>query len=143
MSKNVSGMANAIRELKSQDKYIIVVEHDLAILDYLSDKICLFYGKPNAFGIVSHPQGVREGINIYLNGFIKDENVRFRDEPIRFHDKPPKEDSEEPLKILFDFNRMRKTLGDFDLEVEGGAVKEGRSSVSSVRTASERPPSSS
>ncbi len=118
-------MANVIRELKSTNKYIIVVEHDLAILDYLSDKVCLFYGKPGAYGIISHPQGVREGINIYLNGFIKDENVRFREEPIRFHEKPPKEDVEGGAKILFEFDRMEKTLGSFYLKVDGGLVKTG------------------
>lgn len=118
-------MANIIRELKEDGKYIIVVEHDLAILDYLSDKICLFYGKPGSFGIVSHPQGVREGINIYLNGYIKDENMRIREEPIRFHEKPPKEETDTKPKMYFRYGKMHKTLGDFELDVDGGIVNEG------------------
>lgn len=117
-------MANAIRDLKTEEKQIIVVEHDLAILDYLSDKVSLFYGKPGSYGIISHLQGVREGINIYLNGFIKDENVRFRDEPIRFHEKPPKEDQGKS-KLYFDYATMTKKLGDFELRVDGGIVNEG------------------
>jgi len=48
--------------------YIIVVEHDLAVLDYLSDHICLLYGFPGAYGVVTHPSGVREGINQFLDG---------------------------------------------------------------------------
>ena len=58
--------------------YIIVVEHDLAVLDYLSDYICLLYGFPGAYGVVTHPSGVREGINQFLDGFIASENMRFR-----------------------------------------------------------------
>ncbi|MFX0012435.1 MAG: ribosome biogenesis/translation initiation ATPase RLI, partial [Candidatus Hermodarchaeota archaeon] len=82
-------MAKLIRTLTEQDKVVIVVEHDLAILDYLSDYISLFYGEPGVYGIISHPQGVRVGINIYLNGYIKDENVRIRESPIQFHERPP------------------------------------------------------
>ncbi len=118
-------MANAIRDLRSEGKYLIVVEHDLAILDYLSDKICLFYGKPGSYGIISHPQGVREGINIYLNGYIKDENMRFRDEPIRFHEKPPREEGEGKTTLFFQYGKMKKVLGDFELELDGGIVNEG------------------
>ncbi|MHA1749967.1 MAG: ribosome biogenesis/translation initiation ATPase RLI [Promethearchaeota archaeon] len=118
-------VANLIRSLKEDNKYVIVVEHDLALLDYLSDKISLFYGKPAAYGIVSHLQGVREGINTYLNGFIKDENVRFREEPIRFHEKPPKESEYEISKIYFEYNSMDKQLGNFSLHVNGGVINEG------------------
>ncbi|VDK73537.1 unnamed protein product, partial [Anisakis simplex] len=58
--------------------YVIVVEHDLAVLDYLSDFICCLYGVPGAYGVVTLPSGVREGINIFLDGFIPTENMRFR-----------------------------------------------------------------
>ncbi|MEX2681459.1 MAG: ribosome biogenesis/translation initiation ATPase RLI [Candidatus Sigynarchaeota archaeon] len=118
-------VADAIRALKGEGKYLVVVEHDLAILDYLSDKICLFYGKPGSYGIISHPQGVREGINIYLNGYIKDENIRFREEPIRFHEKPPREDGEGKLTIFFQYMKMTKKIGDFELKIDGGIVNEG------------------
>ena len=82
-------VAKAISSLKEDEKTVIVAEHDLAILDYLSDQICIFYGDPGVYGIVSHVHGVRVGINIYLEGYIPDENVRFRKEPIIFHVKPP------------------------------------------------------
>ncbi|MCW4054983.1 MAG: ribosome biogenesis/translation initiation ATPase RLI, partial [Candidatus Bathyarchaeota archaeon] len=77
-------VARAIRSLKEQDKTVIVAEHDLAIIDYLSDQICVFYGQPSVYGVVSHVHGVRTGINIYLQGFIPDENIRFRKEAIMF-----------------------------------------------------------
>ena len=82
-------VARAIRSLKEQQKTIVVAEHDLAIIDYLSDQICLFYGEPGVYGVVSHVHGVRTGINIYLQGFIPDENIMFRKESIIFHEKPP------------------------------------------------------
>jgi translation initiation factor RLI1 len=64
--------------------YVIVVEHDLSVLDYLSDFICCLYGKPGAYGVVTLPFSVREGINIFLSGFVPTENLRFRDESLTF-----------------------------------------------------------
>ena len=60
------------------------MEHDLSILDYLSDYICCLYGTPGAYGVVTLPSSVREGINIFLNGFIPSENMRFREEKLTF-----------------------------------------------------------
>ena len=55
---------------------------DLSVLDYLSDFICCLYGKPGAYGVVTMPFGVSEGINIFLAGFVPTENLRFRDEAL-------------------------------------------------------------
>ena len=60
------------------------MEHDLSVLDYLSDFICCLYGKPGAYGVVTLPFSVREGINIFLAGFVPTENLRFRDESLTF-----------------------------------------------------------
>lgn len=85
-------------------KYIVVVEHDLSILDYLSDFICVLYGVPSAYGVVTMPFSVRDGacvcqvtrslclpcvflnagINIFLAGFVPTENLRFRAEALTF-----------------------------------------------------------
>ena len=73
-----------IRSLVSHEKYVIVVEHDLAILDYLSDYTCCLYGVPGVYGVVTLPFSVKEGINIFLAGFIPTENTRFRDEGLDF-----------------------------------------------------------
>ncbi|VDP19201.1 unnamed protein product [Echinostoma caproni] len=64
--------------------FVIVVEHDLSVLDYLSDFICCLYGVPGAYGVVTMPFSVREGINIFLDGMIPTENLRFRDTPLVF-----------------------------------------------------------
>ena len=79
--------ATAIRRLIEATKYVIVVEHDLAVLDYLSDYICCLYGVPGAYGVVTMPAGVRDGINIFLDGFIPTENLRFREDPLIFKGK--------------------------------------------------------
>ena len=116
--------AKAIRKLVEDEKIVIVAEHDLAVLDYLSDQICIFYGTPGVYGIVSHVHGVREGINIYLQGYIADENIRFRREPIIFHVKPPTISWESGEKLL-EWNQMKKSYEGFTLEVEQGEVWRG------------------
>ena len=73
-----------IRELLSPDIYVIAVEHDLSVLDYLSDFICCLYGQPGAYGVVTMPFSVREGINIFLAGFVPTENLRFREDSLTF-----------------------------------------------------------
>ncbi len=117
-------VAKAIRSLKEDEKTVIVAEHDLAILDYLSDQICVFYGDPGVYGIVSHVHGVRVGINIYLEGYIPDENVRFRKEPIIFHVKPPVAGltAGEPL---LKWSEIKKSFGEFEFQAVSGEVKRG------------------
>lgn len=55
--------AQAIRNLLDDNTYVVVVEHDLSVLDYLSDFVCCLYGVPGAYGVVTMPSGVREGNN--------------------------------------------------------------------------------
>jgi len=117
-------VARAIRSLKEQEKTIIVAEHDLAIIDYLSDQICVFYGDAGVYGVVSHVHGVRTGINIYLQGFIPDENIRFRREPIIFHEKPPAL-SVGAGETLLSWNQLEKTFEGFKLVAEPGEIKRG------------------
>ncbi len=117
-------VARAIRSLKEQEKTIIVAEHDLAIIDYLSDQICVFYGDAGVYGVVSHVHGVRTGINIYLQGFIADENIRFRREAIVFHEKPPAV-SAGAGETLLSWSQLEKTFKGFKLVAEPGEIKRG------------------
>jgi len=80
------------RSLVRDDDYIICVEHDLSVLDYLSDFICVLYGKPAVYGVVTLPASVREGINIFLDGNIPTENLRFREESLQFRIADTSED---------------------------------------------------
>jgi ATP-binding cassette subfamily E protein 1 len=117
-------VARAIRSLKEQQKIVIVAEHDLAIIDYLSDQICVFYGEPSVYGVVSHVHGVRTGINIYLQGYIPDENILFRKQSIIFHEKPPSL-SAGAGETLLTWNRLEKKFEGFQLTVETGEIKRG------------------
>src|SRR5918912_589693 len=77
-------VAKVIQELAKEGKNVMVVEHDMTLLDYLSDYICVLYGEPGAYGIVSDPQSTKLGINNFLEGFLPTENVRFRDKAFKF-----------------------------------------------------------
>ena len=116
--------AKAIRSLKNDEKTIIVAEHDLAIIDYLSDQICIFYGEPGVYGIVSNVHSVRTGINIYLQGYIPDENVRFRKEAIVFHEKPPTV-SFGAGEMLLKWKQIEKTYEGFKLVAHKGEIRRG------------------
>merc|ERR1711970_9516 len=108
--------AIAIRNLINPDKFIIVVEHDLSVLDYLSDFVCCLYGVPGAYGVVTMPFSVREGINIFLDGFVPTENLRFREDALVF--KVSENASEEEVKRMtrYDYPSMKKTLGTFKIK---------------------------
>ena len=99
----------------------MVVEHDLSVLDYLSDFICCLYGIPGVYGVVTVPFSVREGINIFLDGYVPTENLRFREESLVF--RVAESAAEEEVKRLhhYEYPRMVKTLGDFKLSVETGS----------------------
>lgn len=130
--------AQVVRSLLTDDNYVIAVEHDLSVLDYLSDFVCCLYGKPSMYGVVTLPHSVREGvpgyntctcvllimatgINVFLDGFIPTENLRFREEALSFK---MNETAEEPIADVtrhYSYPSMSKTLGSFKLEVEAGA----------------------
>jgi len=78
-------MAKTLRSLQEHDNYIVIVEHDLSIMDYVSDYTCLFYGMEGVYGVISDAFNVRDGINIYLDGYLPTENMRFRDYSISFN----------------------------------------------------------
>jgi len=109
--------ALAIRGLCQDNRYVIVVEHDLSVLDYLSDFICCLYGTPGAYGVVTMPFTVREGINIFLDGFVPTENLRFREESLTFKVSENAEEDEVKKMRRYSYPNMEKTLKSFHLEV--------------------------
>ncbi|EMD00986.1 hypothetical protein BAUCODRAFT_192020 [Baudoinia panamericana UAMH 10762] len=109
-----------IRSLLGPDKYVIVVEHDLAVLDYLSDYICVLYGKPAVYGVVTAPFSVREGINIFLDGNVPTENLRFREESLQFRIGEAGEEYLVDKSRGYNYPKMTKTLGSFNLTIETG-----------------------
>lgn len=108
-----------IRELLTPSNYVVVVEHDLSVLDYMSDIVCCLYGEPGAYGVVTMPYGVREGINIFLDGFIPSENIRVRKEPLTFK----LTDNLEAFKRShsYKYPTSTKTYGSFTLNIQEGS----------------------
>lgn len=112
--------ARIIRSLLRPDDYVIVVEHDLSVLDYLSDYVCVLYGKPAVYGVVTLPHSVREGINIFLDGHIPTENLRFRDESLTFRITEGPEELYSDKSRTFGYPAMQKALGNFNLRIDAG-----------------------
>src|ERR1700730_680551 len=112
--------AKTIRSLIGPETYIICVEHDLSVLDYLSDFICVLYGMPSVYGVVTFPASVREGINIFLDGNIPSENLRFREESLTFRIAEAADEFMADRTRAFDYPKMEKTLGGFHLRIEAG-----------------------
>jgi len=111
--------ATVIRGVQEDQKYVIVVEHDLAVLDYLSDFVCCLWGRAGAYGVVTAPFSVREGINVFLDGFIPTENMRFREVSLTFKVAEASEAAEVRAHRR-PYPRLVKTLGTFKLTVEAG-----------------------
>jgi ATP-binding cassette subfamily E protein 1 len=96
----------------------------LATLDYLSDFICVLYGVPGTYGVVTMPYSVREGINIFLDGMIPTENLRFRDESLTFKISENADEVQAPKTRRHAYPAMTKTLGNFKLHVDPGEFSE-------------------
>ena len=116
--------ARLIRELaEEEDKSMLVVEHDLAILDLLADSLHVAYGQPGAYGVVTKPKSVRNGINEYLAGYLENENMRIRPSPIEFEEHAPRPVSR--AQTLAEYPDLTKSYGEdeFSLDVEGGTIR--------------------
>jgi len=111
-----------IRRL-AEKRRILVVEHDLVVMDYLADYVNIIYGTPGAFGVVALPKTTRQGITAYLEGYLQEENVRIRQESVKFEVKPPSTADKE--EILLSFQPLKKRYPNFTLETQAGEVYRG------------------
>ena len=98
----------------------MVIEHDLIILDAMADLVHLMYGKPSAYGVVSNPHTTKAGINIYLQGYLPQENIRFRDKPIIFEKRAPL--NADYTEELISWEGFEHQLGDFSLTSDAGRL---------------------
>ncbi len=119
-------VSKVVRELIPKNSYVVVVEHDLAVLDYISDYVTIVYGEPGAYGIFSKVYSVGSGINHFLLGYLPAENMRIRKEPIKFHVRAEAPERELGYKVTYlTWPNMIKKLGRFTLAVEAGEVYKG------------------
>jgi ATP-binding cassette subfamily E protein 1 len=117
-------VSKAIRELAEEHgKAVIVIEHDLAVLDSLAENVHLMYGKEGAYGVVALPRTVRTAINVYLSGEMREENIRFRNYAIEFEEHPPRH--EWTGTTLVEFQPLKKQQGEFSLSTGAGEIKQG------------------
>ncbi|MFH0808807.1 MAG: ribosome biogenesis/translation initiation ATPase RLI [archaeon] len=114
-------VSDFLREI-SKDKTLIVVEHDLLILDYLTDYVNVFFGGQGSFGLVSGVKSSKVGVNAYLEGFLKEENMRIRDKALKFDFTRNAGLSGSRIATWPDFSL--KFGEGFELDVKGGAINE-------------------
>jgi ATP-binding cassette, sub-family E, member 1 len=107
-----------IRDLADEKTAVVVIEHDLIILDYMTDLLNIMYGQEGAYGIVSGLKSTREGINSFLEGFLKEENIRFRNHAIKF-EKVQDKQLATPVELT-SWSKITKRLGNFELSAEEG-----------------------
>jgi len=116
-------VAVILREL-AERKPVLMAEHDLTILDYVSSYVYLIYGEENVYGVVSHVKNSRVGINEYLQGFLKDENVRFRDHEIAFSTYSEGEIKTAPIMKYVGLSKSFKD-GGFSFASDSGEIRKG------------------
>jgi ATP-binding cassette subfamily E protein 1 len=117
--------ARLVRELaEREDRSMLVVEHDLAILDLLADTIHIAYGQSGAYGIITPPKSVKNGINEYLSGYLENENMRIRQTAIEFEEHAPRTASTGDVVIEYPALEKSYGEGEFTLEVEAGTIRE-------------------
>ncbi len=118
-----TGVAKVIQGLADMNKSVMVVEHDLTLLDSLSDYIDVLYGEPTAYGIVSSVLSTKVGINVFLDGYLPQENVRFRDKRFTFVASTSNDDVFSDT-IIMKYPAMTKTYQSFSLDISGGEIRQ-------------------
>lgn len=115
-------VAALIRELADSGKAVMVVEHDLATLDFLTDVIHIVYGQGSVYGVISTVYSSRRGVNTYLSGYIKDSNVRFRSEELSFTAKGQIFKGRDKA---VDYPDIEVKLGKFSLKIDSAHLYAG------------------
>jgi ATP-binding cassette subfamily E protein 1 len=117
-------VSKLIRSIAEKGKYVLLVEHDITFLDYASDYVQIVYGEPGVYGIVSALYPSRSGINALLDGFLPQENTRFRDKSITF-DVTTSVETQQSQEVIARYGALRKAFPGFELEVSAGEITSG------------------
>ena len=119
-----AGVARVIHSLAEIGKSVMVVEHDMTLLDYLSDYIEVLYGVPAAYGIVSGIMSTKVGINVFLDGYLPNENVRFRDKKFTFEASTSQDEFQQGEPII-SYTKLVKKYPSFSVTIDPGSVGKG------------------
>lgn len=117
-------VARTIQNLSKIGKTVMVVEHDLTFLDFLSDYIEVLYGEAIAYGIVSGVMSTKVGINVFLDGYLPSENVRFRDKKFTFDASASTDEFQEENEVIT-YPALEKKYPSFSVTIEAGRVRKG------------------
>ena len=109
-----------IKSLATPTTAVMVVEHDLIILDYIADLVQIMYGREGAYGIVSGPKPTKTAINVFLGGFLKEENIRFRNYAIQFSATPPVHQRSSP--VIVTWKNLSKRMDSFTFAAHHGSI---------------------
>ena len=120
-----TSVARVIHGLAKIGKSVMVVEHDLTLLDYLSDYIDVLYGEPAAYGIVSKVLSTKVGINVFLDGYLPNENVRFRDKKFTFDSSATTTENFQVGSEIISYPLLEKKFPAFSVTIEPGKVSKG------------------
>ena len=119
-----TSVAKVIQNLAKIGKSVMVVEHDLTLLDYVSDLIEVLYGISSAYGIVSNVLSTKVGINVFLDGYLPNENIRFRDKKFSF-DVSTTAGQFLEAETVIKYPILEKKYSTFSVTVEAGQVHKG------------------
>jgi len=120
-----TNVARVIHSLTKIGKSVMVVEHDLTLLDYLSDYVDVLYGEPAAYGIVSNILSTKVGINTFLDGYLANENVRFRDKKFTFDASSSTTEQFQQGEEIISYPLLEKKFPSFSVSIESGKVRKG------------------
>ena len=120
-----TGVARVIQNLARIGKNVMVVEHDLTLLDFLSDYIEVLYGEPTAYGIVSNILSTKVGINVFLDGYLPNENVRFRDKKFSFDVSSSSTDVFQEGSVIVAYPKLEKKYSSFSVTINPGQIRKG------------------
>jgi len=94
------------RFAESSEKTVLVVDHDIYLIDLLAERVMVFEGQPGSLGIAHSPLEMREG----MNSFLKAINITFRRDEETRRPRVNKPDSR--------LDRSQKEQGEYYYPVE-------------------------
>ena len=88
----------------------------------MSDYIHILYGEAGTYGIVSGRYAARIGINAILDGYIPNENIRFRESGVTFN-KSNVINEDVKKENITKYTDITKKFDRFQLDIKSGSIK--------------------
>ncbi|MFW9779418.1 MAG: ribosome biogenesis/translation initiation ATPase RLI [Candidatus Heimdallarchaeota archaeon] len=116
-------LVRALKTKLNDSRAIAVVEHDISVLDYWSDHINICWGSPHVYGVISRALSVKKGLNSFLTGWLREENIHFRRRVITFKRSVKERLWKDRMKL--DWPEAQIKLNGFSLDVTPGNIYQG------------------